>query len=238
MRSRSSPNSAGPVRSEVSCGGCGPPSRGDTVLRATEVDGGDRLTGTKVWCSGAGLCTHALVTAQLHDGERGLFAVDLREPGVRPLPSIWHNAGMADSDTRSVQFGEPRPSPSAHLVSIWRGPDSGTEVPVWRRAGSVALGRWPHRCTPGRPPGRPTCTHWRTSVRSTRRSPPPTRRWPRSPSRSTRIPRTGATVANCSPDGPARWSRRRWTRPSAGRPARSDPRRCAWTSSTRSGWPT
>ena len=68
--------------------------------------GGDTTTldGTKVWCSGAGICTHALVTAQLDSGERGLFAVDLADAGVQPLPSGWHNAGMAESDTRSVQF--------------------------------------------------------------------------------------------------------------------------------------
>jgi alkylation response protein AidB-like acyl-CoA dehydrogenase len=67
---------------------------------------GDRvvLDGTKAWCSGAGLCTHALVTARLESGERGLFAVDLHQEGVQPLPSTWHNAGMTESDTRAVQF--------------------------------------------------------------------------------------------------------------------------------------
>jgi alkylation response protein AidB-like acyl-CoA dehydrogenase len=63
-----------------------------------------KLDGTKVWCSGAGLCTHSLVTARLDNGRRALFAVDLRDEGVRPLPSTWRNAGMAGSDTRTVQF--------------------------------------------------------------------------------------------------------------------------------------
>ncbi|AFM15497.1 acyl-CoA dehydrogenase [Mycolicibacterium chubuense NBB4] len=63
-----------------------------------------RLEGTKAWCSGAGLCSHALVTARLPSGERGLFAVDLGAPGVRPLPSDWCAPGMAESDTRSVEF--------------------------------------------------------------------------------------------------------------------------------------
>ena len=69
-------------------------------------DEGDAVTldGTKAWCSGAGLCSHALVTARLASGERALFAVDLRHPAVRPLPSTWRNPGMAQSDTRSVQF--------------------------------------------------------------------------------------------------------------------------------------
>ncbi|KRE27900.1 acyl-CoA dehydrogenase [Mycobacterium sp. Soil538] len=78
----------------------------DAVLAARDVDDGVRLSGTKVWCSGAALCSHALVTALLPSGERGLFAVDLAAPGVRPLPSTWRNAGMSDSDTRSVHFDE------------------------------------------------------------------------------------------------------------------------------------
>ena len=77
---------------------------GDAVLLA-HGDGDDaRLDGTKVWCSGAGICTHALVTARVDAERRGLFAVDLGDPRVRPLPGNWRNAGMADSDTRSVQF--------------------------------------------------------------------------------------------------------------------------------------
>ncbi|WP_077085938.1 acyl-CoA dehydrogenase family protein [Mycobacterium rhizamassiliense] len=77
----------------------------DAVLKATSVGGGAyTLSGTKVWCSGAGFCTHALVTARLDDGERGLFAVSLYDPGIKALPTTWWNAGMAGSDTRPVQF--------------------------------------------------------------------------------------------------------------------------------------
>ncbi|MGK2881062.1 MAG: acyl-CoA dehydrogenase [Mycobacterium sp.] len=63
-----------------------------------------RLDGTKAWCSGAGMCDNALVTARLDDGRRALFAVSTDDSAVRPLPTEWHNAGMADSDTRSVEF--------------------------------------------------------------------------------------------------------------------------------------
>jgi alkylation response protein AidB-like acyl-CoA dehydrogenase len=76
----------------------------DAVLNVRDESARVVLDGTKVWCSGAGLCSHALVTARLPSGERGLFAVDLGAHGVRPLPSRWRNAGMAESDTRSVQF--------------------------------------------------------------------------------------------------------------------------------------
>lgn len=75
------------------------------VLTATGDDEAT-LTGIKPWCSGAGFCTNALVTAQRADGERALYAVAVAEPGVRPLPSSWANPGMAESDTRSVQFTE------------------------------------------------------------------------------------------------------------------------------------
>ncbi|GLE54297.1 acyl-CoA dehydrogenase family protein [Mycobacterium montefiorense] len=76
----------------------------DAVVTATEARGAFTLNGTKVWCSGAGFCTHALVTARLDNGERGLFAVAVIDPAVKALPSTWWNAGMAGSDTRPVQF--------------------------------------------------------------------------------------------------------------------------------------
>ncbi len=84
---------------------------GDAVLHA-RGDGDDvTLDGTKAWCSGAGICTHALVTARLDGDARGLFAVDLGHPGMRPLQRTWRNAGMADSDTRSVRFSDAPATP-------------------------------------------------------------------------------------------------------------------------------
>jgi alkylation response protein AidB-like acyl-CoA dehydrogenase len=76
----------------------------EAVLTATNNRGVYTLSGTKVWCSGAGFCSHALVTARLADGSQGLFAVALVDPAVKALPSTWWNTGMAGSDTRSVQF--------------------------------------------------------------------------------------------------------------------------------------
>jgi hypothetical protein len=91
--------------------------------------GGDAVTldGTKSWCSGAGLCSHALITARLRSAERGLFAVDLQHPAVRPLPSTWRNPGMAQADTRSVQLtGAPaitvgRPGDYLSRAGFWHG---------------------------------------------------------------------------------------------------------------------
>uniref|UniRef100_UPI000D1111E2 acyl-CoA dehydrogenase family protein n=1 Tax=Mycobacterium avium TaxID=1764 RepID=UPI000D1111E2 len=76
----------------------------DAVLTATDIRGAYLLNGTKVWCPGAGFCTHALVTARRDDGTPGLFAVTVTDPTVKALPSTWWNAGMAGSDTRPVQF--------------------------------------------------------------------------------------------------------------------------------------
>ncbi|GFG65980.1 acyl-CoA dehydrogenase [Mycobacterium kubicae] len=87
----------------------------DAVLIASNVCGDAfTLSGTKVWCSGAGFCTHALVTAHIDDphGELGLFAVTVTDPGIKPLPSTWWNSGMAGSDTRPVQFT------NAHAVAV------------------------------------------------------------------------------------------------------------------------
>ena len=68
------------------------------------------LTGDRPWCSGAGYCTRALVTAATDDGVR-LFAVDLAAPEVTPRDGTWPAVGMAGSDSRTVRFarahGEP-----------------------------------------------------------------------------------------------------------------------------------
>lgn len=122
----------------------------DAVVSATADGDRFRLDGVKAWCSGAGLCSHALVTAQLSDDRRGLFAVDLGAPGVRPLPSTWRATGMAESDTRSVQFdntparavGRPgeylsRPGfwqGAAGVAACWLGGARAVAQPLYRRA--------------------------------------------------------------------------------------------------------
>ena len=71
---------------------------------AARRDGSWWLDGTKQYCSGARVCTHALVTADTADGVR-LFAVRTGENGVRPIPGSWPAVGMAGSDTLDVRFG-------------------------------------------------------------------------------------------------------------------------------------
>ncbi|CAN5701023.1 acyl-CoA dehydrogenase family protein [soil metagenome] len=109
------------------------------------------LSGTKPWCSGAGFCTNALVTARLEDGTRALFAVPVTDAAVRALPSTWWNPGMAGSDTRSVQFsnapavaiGDPgdylnRPGfwhGAAGVAACWLGGARAVARPLYLRAG-------------------------------------------------------------------------------------------------------
>nr|WP_243870288.1 acyl-CoA dehydrogenase family protein [Streptomyces liangshanensis] len=83
-----------------------PPGPG---LHATQVpgeadgDGGWRLTGVKPYCSGAHVCTHALISADTSQGRR-LFAVRLDGAGVSPVPGTWQAVGMAGSDSPDVTF--------------------------------------------------------------------------------------------------------------------------------------
>lgn len=96
------------------------------ALRATEHAGQWRLNGTKLWCSGASICTHALVTAS-DGGASRPYTVQLDQPGVRPGNGTWANAGMRASDTESVDFSavlaEPVGSTSSYLErpGFWHG---------------------------------------------------------------------------------------------------------------------
>ncbi len=96
------------------------------VLRARMESGEWLLDGRKPWCSGATICTHALVTARTGERRR-LFAVDLDHPGVRPVPDSWHAVGMRESDSGAVDFtgvpAEPVGLPGEYLTraGFWHG---------------------------------------------------------------------------------------------------------------------
>ncbi|WOF23945.1 acyl-CoA dehydrogenase [Microbacterium betulae] len=70
----------------------GPAAR---VTARPAAGGGWTLTGTKPWCSLAGRLSHALLTAWVDDGRRGLFAVDLRAPEVSARPGPWAARGLS-----------------------------------------------------------------------------------------------------------------------------------------------
>ena len=123
----------------------------EVTLTVDDADGFAVLNGTKSWCSGAGLCTHALVTAHRADGDRGLYAVDLRWSQVTPLEDSWCNAGMKDADTRTLEFhgaaATPVGSPGEYLqragfwyraigvAACWLGAARGVAAALYRAVG-------------------------------------------------------------------------------------------------------
>ena len=70
-------------------------------VTASRRGGGWVLHGTKQYCSGARVCTHALVTATAGDSAR-LFAVAVAD--LEPRDDSWPATGMAGSDTLDVGF--------------------------------------------------------------------------------------------------------------------------------------
>jgi alkylation response protein AidB-like acyl-CoA dehydrogenase len=88
-------------------------------LRAEPSDTGWRLSGTKPWCSLAGLLDRALVTAQAPDGNR-LFAVDLTAQGVQVADGRgWVAHGLPAVTSVPVEFdatpAEPVGAPGWYL---------------------------------------------------------------------------------------------------------------------------
>jgi alkylation response protein AidB-like acyl-CoA dehydrogenase len=71
-----------------------------------EPAGGWLLTGTKPWCSLAGDLDHALLTAWVDAERRGLFAVDLRGPGVRAVDGEWHARGLSRIVSGSIELDD------------------------------------------------------------------------------------------------------------------------------------
>lgn len=61
------------------------------------------LHGEKPYCSGAGACDAALVTATTPAGSQ-LFAVMLNREGVEAVDGSWPALGMGGSDSRNVRF--------------------------------------------------------------------------------------------------------------------------------------
>jgi alkylation response protein AidB-like acyl-CoA dehydrogenase len=75
---------------------------GTTLKASRSADGTWLLNGTKAYCSGARVCTHALVTVRDGD-QRLLFAVPVG-PGIAPNLDSWPATGMNASDTLDLEF--------------------------------------------------------------------------------------------------------------------------------------
>jgi alkylation response protein AidB-like acyl-CoA dehydrogenase len=101
------------------------------------------LSGQKSWCSGAAICSHALVTADAADGRR-LFAVELAHPAVTATGERWPAIALAGTDTRSVDFADAPATAVGGVGSyldrpgFWHG--AAGVAAVWY-GGAVAVGR-------------------------------------------------------------------------------------------------
>lgn len=97
-----------------------------SVQGSRDGHGAWHLAGTKPWCSGASVDTHALLTAHCPDGVR-LFAVTCGHELVEPGAPSWQGVGMAGSDTRNVVLHDapatPVGGPGAYLnrAGFWYG---------------------------------------------------------------------------------------------------------------------
>jgi alkylation response protein AidB-like acyl-CoA dehydrogenase len=101
-------------------------------VTARRRNGGWVLTGTKQYCSGARVCTHALVTAAAGDEAR-LFAVAVAD--LEPRDGSWPATGMAGSDTLDVGF----PGVAAEPVGP---PDGYTSRPGFSHGGAGVAACW------------------------------------------------------------------------------------------------
>jgi alkylation response protein AidB-like acyl-CoA dehydrogenase len=126
-------------------------------LDATEVGGAFELSGTKPWCSLAGLLDHALVTAHTSGGHRRLFEVDLRAHGVSVREGEWAALGLRDVPSGPVDFDRVAAVPvgadewyldragfawgGIGVAACWLGGAVGLANRLW--AGAVAPGREP-----------------------------------------------------------------------------------------------
>jgi alkylation response protein AidB-like acyl-CoA dehydrogenase len=106
-----------------------PPGPNVTAVRRRD---GWLLRGTKQYCSGARVCTDALVTAAADDGPR-LFAVGVDQ--LEPDPASWPATGMAGSDTLDVGF------PGVPAVAVGA-PEGYTERPGFSHGGVGVAACW------------------------------------------------------------------------------------------------
>ena len=106
---------------------CAEPPDARVELRPDPDGRGVRLHGTKAWCSGAAMSTHALLSAWNDRGEPCLAAVALDQPGVTVTSNGWHAVGMADTGSVDVRFdgalATPVGRPGAYVArpGFWQG---------------------------------------------------------------------------------------------------------------------
>ncbi|WP_456269204.1 hypothetical protein M1D97_02650 [Kushneria sp. AK178] len=113
-------------------------------VHASDDDAGQiTLNGTKAWCSGAPIVSHALMTVWQADQQR-LAAVALDQPGVTVTDRGWQAVGMQATASVEVDFDNARATligpPNAYLdrPGFWQG---GAGIAACWLGGAHALAR-------------------------------------------------------------------------------------------------
>ena len=206
-------------------------------LRATPSDQGEwTVTGTKPWCSLADRISHALVTAWVDDSRRGLFAVDLRHPGVRRQRghAPWAARGLVQVRSTGLELDRSRHCRSVRPGGTSSGPDSPGVASASPRSGTAEPWPWLVGCATPRPTASPTRSRWHTSAPSTSPSTGHGPSWSKRP-RSSTDRRSQPRSRPDSPCGPVRSSPTRWRRCSCAPVMRWVPDRSPPRASTRDG---
>ncbi|HSN35671.1 MAG TPA: acyl-CoA dehydrogenase family protein [Arthrobacter sp.] len=113
-------------------------------LEASVVDGCFRLHGAKPWCSLAAQLDHAVVTAQLDDGGRAAFAVDLHAEGISFEDPQWTTRALAEIPSGTVHFDGVPAVPLGDAGWYYRRPGfawGGMGVAACWLGGAVAVAR-------------------------------------------------------------------------------------------------
>ena len=140
-------------------------AEGGARLRAETTDRGEwTITGPKPWCSLGDRISHALLTAWVDDSRRGLFAVDLRHPGVQHQPghAPWAARGLVQVRSTGLEYDQveaiPVGAPEWYLERpgfAWGG--IGVAA-VWY-GGAVAVARRLHEASTSREPDQVALAH-------------------------------------------------------------------------------
>ncbi len=104
------------------------------------------LEGTKLWCSGARGCTHALMTAwRDEDRQPQLVRLAIDQPGIEVFSTQWKAVGMAASASLDLRFdgrvraqAVGRPGEYLTRAGFWHG-GAGIAACWWGAARSLAL---------------------------------------------------------------------------------------------------
>jgi len=128
---------------------CAEPPDARVVAEDEQGEGGEgiRLSGTKAWCSGAAVVSHAVVSCWNRTGEPCLAVVAMDQPGVRVTDEGWHAVGMAATASVDVRFDRARarrlgrPGDYTQRPGFWQG---GAGIAACWFGGAWGIGRKVH----------------------------------------------------------------------------------------------